>query len=308
MKKHSLKKLLLSCILLASTFVPAMFMVSCSAATSQINAPVKIITNNKFLGDKYTFTPGSQSTFKNNGANLDSEKDSLFFDYWANIIAPSYALSSSAVNVDSSKEDSKFLSEDAAARGDRDASFNYAVSNSWVSGSNIYVGDEYRFKLMPDEINLTIAGDIIEIDKDTILNSSNIKNEVTMTNLSIRFSFYDINDGVENKNAIKELEKIFPGINFKSQYTVSLKLSSKTTYEILNQKDDKPVELPQEETKFDPSTMKVKVTNKYHISDLNNMNENNEIDISKDLSLFKDWYLNPNKIDKKYENLITSIK
>ena len=98
MKKFSLNKILLSSVLLASIFVPSLFLASCSAAsTTQINTPVKIsATNNSFLASNFTFTLGPQPVFKKNGANLDNKTDSLFFDYCANIIAPTYAFPSAA--------------------------------------------------------------------------------------------------------------------------------------------------------------------------------------------------------------------
>lgn len=307
MKKFSLKKILLSSVLIASIFVPSIFMVSCSAAsTTQINTPVKIsATNNSFLASNFTFTPGPQPVFKKNGANLDNKTDSLFFDYWANIIAPTYALSTSSVILDSSTSTSKFLSEGATIR---EPSFNYAVSNSWVSGSDIYVNDAYRFKLMPFNMNMTMTGEIPKIEKETALTASNVSTEVTMTNLSINFSYFNIVDGskFDNATAILQLEKLFPKVNFKPDYKVDLNLSSRTKYEVLNQKDDTLV-VPGTDTKFDPATMKVKVTNDYHISSLAGTTESNKIVISDDIVLFNDWMTNPKNIKIIYKNLITSI-
>ncbi|MGL4617259.1 MAG: hypothetical protein ACRCUM_03390 [Mycoplasmoidaceae bacterium] len=310
MKKINLKKLLLSTILLVSTVNPVFFMVSCSAATiSQINTSIKIKTNNKFLGNDFSFIPGPQPTFKKNDKNLDTKNDELFFDYWANIIAPSYALASSAISLDSSRPNSHYLSVNAFNSDNREPSFNYAISNSWVSGSDIYVGDEYRFKLMPFEMNLNINGDIPpRVDKDTELDKIALKTNVTMKNLSINFSYFNISDGTkfDNDTAIKQLKIFFPQINFKSDYMVNLDLSSMTTYEIVNLDEDETPVVPQPGEKFNPAKMKVKVSNSYYISNTPG-NENNKIDISKDLSLFKDWLLNPEKIDSKYHNLITNI-
>ncbi|MGL5246295.1 MAG: hypothetical protein ACRC8C_01870 [Mycoplasmoidaceae bacterium] len=304
MKKFNLKKILLSNILFVATLIPTMFMFSCSAATvSQMNTTIQIKTTNKFLGNDFTFIPGPQPTFKKAGANLDGKKDELFFDYWANIIAPSYALASSSINLDSATPDSKYLSVNAI----REASFNYAISNSWVSGSNIYVGDDYRFKLMPFEMNLNIIGEIPKIDKDTVLSPSNITTDVTMNDLSIRFSYFNIVDGTtfNSATAIQQLKKLFPKVDFKSEYIVNLDLSSKTTYKVVNQDKDETEVIPSGQ-KFDPAKMKVKVTNDYYISKIPGT-ETDKIDIAKDLLLFQDWLLNPNKIDPKYHNLITNI-
>ncbi|MGL5591553.1 MAG: hypothetical protein ACRDCF_02345 [Mycoplasmoidaceae bacterium] len=311
MKKLSLRKILLSTILFTSALVPTMFMVSCSAAVSQINASIKIITNNIFLKDNFSFIPGSQPTFKKNGENLDAKKDELFFDYWGNVIAPAYALASSSINLDSSRPNSAYLSQNIEDTPAREPSFNYAVSNSWVSGSDIYVGDDYRFKLMPFEMNLNITGEIPKrIEKDEVLNESNIKSEVTMSDLSISFSYYSIVDGtkVNADSAIKQLKKLFPEVDFKPQYKVNLNFSSRTTYEVVNQVEDETPP-PNIGDKFDPTKMKVKVTNNYYISRVPGAvtDDPNEIDVSKTLLSFKDWLLNPEKIESKYYNIITSI-
>ena len=60
-------------------------------------------------------------------------------------------------------------------------------------------------------------------------------------------------------------------------------------------------------TKFDPATMKVRVTNDYHISSLAGTAESNKILISDDIVLFNDGMTNAKNIKIMYKNLITSI-
>ena len=155
---------------------------------------------------------------------------------------------------------------------------------------------------------MTMTGEIPKIEKETPLTASNVTSSVTMTNLSINFSYFNIVDGskFDNATAILQLEKLFPKVNFKPEYKVDLNLSSRTKYEVLNQKDDTPV-VPGANTKFDPATMKVKVTNDYYISSLAGTAESNKIVISDDIVLFKDWMTNPKNIKTIYTNLITSI-
>ncbi|MGL5640086.1 MAG: hypothetical protein ACRDCD_00285 [Mycoplasmoidaceae bacterium] len=308
MKKLSLKKSLLSTILFASSLIPTMFMVSCSASVSQINAAVQIKTNNNFLKNDFSFIPGSKPTFKKSGENLDGKKDELFFDYWGNIIAPAYALASSSINLDSSGPKSNYLSKNAVVR---DSSFNYAVSNSWVSGSDIYVGDDYRFKLMPFEMNLNINGQIPpRFEKDHVLTQTDIKSEVTMSDLSINFSYFNIVDGTkfDSNEAIKQLKKLFPEVDFKPEYKVNLDLSSRTIYEVVNKIEDETPN-PQPDDKFNPDKMKIKVTNIYYINKVPGavVDDPNEIDVNKTLLSFKDWLINPEKIESKYQNIITNI-
>ncbi len=306
--KRKIKKYIISMFLIGLSSTTTLSLVSCSASSfsqafPEISLKLNAGSTNTFLKG-YSFIPTPNNPeFKNAGSPINKEeKHEPFFEYWINLLGPMYSMAMPSVTLDSATKDSKNLSVNAVTR---DPSFNWVISNSWISGSGIYVDESLRFKTSPYEMRATINGDIPKFEHDkTPITASNLKTSVTMNGLEFDFKYHNINNGQSNTTAKNQLTNFFGDKlpePIKDFYTVSFNLFSEITYEVLNISDEKPVTPG---VNFDNTKMKVKVTNEYWIGE---KTTGTKITPGEVILEFNDWIKNTAAIKDTHKNFIKSI-